>query len=116
MAQQTLVNWTHESRLRTLGFSLGATVVYSYMLSRFVWFRERKLDYFESQESIEEATGISLRSVKAHVKELSEGGLLTITKMGGGKFLRNKYIVVDRFGTYKNLPKAVQQTEDGPDW
>lgn len=109
MAQETLVNWTHESRLMTLGFSLGATVVYSYMLSRFTWFRDESKDYFESQESIEKATGISLRSVKAHIKELSEGGLLTITKIGGGKHLRNKYFVVDRFGTYKNLPQKVKK-------
>ncbi len=103
---QKLNRWTFEAQIMQNDWCTPATaVVYSYMLSRFTWFKTNKLEYFDSQEQIAAATAISASTVKRSIQILCENKYLDSIAVKHGRFLNNKYVVIDVHGTYSNLPR-----------
>lgn len=94
--------------------TLHTTNVYSYMLCKYNWFSSNDKEYFETQETIAEGCRISLSAVKTAIRFLIKHKLITITKVEGKAFNKNKYTVVDRYDIYvkkeekeyKPAPKA----------
>lgn len=86
--------------------SLNTAVVYSYMLCKYMWFKSKDKEFFESQPEIVKGSRVSLTVLKASIKFLVEKGLITIKKRKAQNFTLNVYTVVDRYGIYEWLKKS----------
>lgn len=94
--------------------SLNTAVVYSYMLCKYMWFKSKDKEFFESQPEIVKGSRVSLTVLKAAIKYLVEIKLITIKKRKAQNFTLNVYTVVDRYGIYdwvKTDKKAKKHTK-----
>lgn len=86
--------------------SLNTAAVYSYMLCKYMWFKSKDKEFFESQPEIVKGSRVSLTVLKASIKFLVEKGLITIKKRKAQNFTLNVYTVVDRYGIYEWIRKS----------
>lgn len=80
--------------------TLHVANVYSYMLCKYNWFSSNSKDYFETQETIADGCRVSLSAAKVAIRFLIKHKLITVDKVKGKEFNKNKYTVVDRYGVY----------------
>jgi len=66
-------------------------IIWCHMLSKYKSYVKAGLLYFETQEQISEATGVSLRTVNSTVKKLKRLRVLSVQKQRTGK---NKFVNV----------------------
>ena len=94
--------------------STQVTVIYSYMLVKYSFFKSKAKQYYESIESIAENCVCSTATVKTALKQLSTLGLITISKLQGAKYNKNCYQVEDRYKVMHNKSSPVNPIK--PDW
>lgn len=91
--------------------SLSTKVIYVYMLWRFQFFAKvQKASYFEAQETIADATGVSRKTVNESIQQLSKLGFVSYKKTKQSSV----YEVNDVYQIYNNNSKkgAQMQTEE----
>lgn len=99
--------WTFVSNILLNEWCTANTaIVYSYMLSRYTWFKSKGQDYFESQEAIMNAVHLSESTIKRSIKTLKEHGYLDVKSIRCQQFKKNVYVVLDKHGTYDNLKNS----------
>lgn len=90
--------------------SLSAKVIYVYMLWRYTFFvKERQGLYFESQETVASACGVSRKTVNESVQKLSSLGWMSYKKNSNAT---STYTVKDVFNLYETRRKTAPQEEE----
>ena len=88
--------------------NLSTKVIYVYMLCRFQFFTKvQKALYFEAQETIADATGVSRKTVNESIRQLSELGFVSYKKTKQSSV----YEVKDVYHIY-NKKKVEMKTEE----
>lgn len=97
-------------------------LVYAHMLQRYVFFSSKGNEYFDNQEEIAKALGVTRQTVATSIKTLEKNSLLITTKTRvqtqGGMFSSCKYVLVDRYKLYTKAkqedPKWIEDDLDVP--
>ena len=85
-------------------------IVYSYILCKFMWFKNQKKEYFESQTTIAEGCRSKYGSVRGSIRWLESKGLVNVTKVKSKDHNKNAYLVYDRYEAYKDMaPKQIKK-------
>ena len=77
--------------------ALSVKVVYIYMLARSRFFEGQGLDYFESQEAIARATGLTRKTVNLSIQEMQKMQWVELTKSDSRG---NSYTIKDVYAIY----------------
>lgn len=89
--------------------SLSAKVIYVYMLWRFQFFtRAQKASYFEAQETIADATGVSRKTVNESIQQLSKLGFVSYKKTKQSSV----YEIKDVYHIYNNKKEVRMEIEE----
>lgn len=89
--------------------SLSAKVVYVYMLWRYQFFtKTQRASYFESQDTIAEAVGVSRKTVNESVQQLAKLGFVSYKKTKQS----STYEVKDVYRIYNNNNKMEETMQD----
>lgn len=91
--------------------SMSAKVVYIYMLWRFQFFNSNKAKYFESQDTIAQACGVSRKTVNESIHKLVELGWMTCTR---STLPSSLYEVKDVFLVYDRSQKRKEEYLEEP--
>lgn len=94
--------------LQNKELGLSAKIIYVYMLWRYQFFTKiQKASYFEAQETIADATGVSRKTVNESISQLSKIGFVSYKKTKQSSI----YEVKDAYKIY-NKEGAYVQTEE----
>jgi hypothetical protein len=85
--QMIKLNWANPS----------CVLVYSYMLNKYQFFMSRGLPYYENQETIAEALGMSERTIRSSISLLAQKEFLYVYRQKVAAGYSNSYRVENKF-------------------
>ncbi len=121
MKKTKLDSWKHVAILHDKydDCTYSHSIVYSYMLCKYQWFKSLGKNYFESQQEIADSCRSTLPTVKLSIKWLVGKGLVQKSSQKGVKHNNNLYVIDDVFGIYKKKEKfqlTTSYNDNVPPW